>query len=176
MNNAEIQRVIDRNEKAFTFTSSQPAEQVLTSSASQVVTEHATQTAHRVLSCTVTVGGVKNPRVFEADGTRDGVKTGTREGTRTGDRAGTLTAPWSASIDAKARKTGQWTGWNIKRSPSRRSRDARRSSPSTLRPTATRRSPATTPTATSSGPAGSPSPAPTRPTASATTTARRSPT
>ena len=114
LNNRAIQKIIDANEKAFTFTSSQPATQSLTSTASQVVTEHATQTAHRVLSCTVTVGGVKNPRVFEADGTRDGIKTGSREGNRTGDRVGTLDGTLAASIDAKARKTGQWTGWNLK--------------------------------------------------------------
>jgi len=114
LNNSAIQKIIDANEKAFTFTSSQSATQSLTSTASQVVTEHATQTAHRVLSCTVTVGGVRNPRVFEADGTRDGIKTGSREGNRTGDRVGTLDGTLAASIDAKARKTGQWTGWNLK--------------------------------------------------------------
>ena len=114
LNNPAIQKIITDNEQAFTFSFKQDAEQVLKSSASQVVTEHATQSAHRVLSCTVTVGGIKNPRVFEADGTRDGVQTGTREGDRTGDRAGTLTGTLSASIDAKARKTGQWTGWNVK--------------------------------------------------------------
>jgi hypothetical protein len=113
-NNSAIQKIIDANEKAFTFTSSQSATQSLKSTASQVVTEHATQTAHRALSCTVTVGGVKNPRVFEADGTRDGTKTGSREGNRTGDRVGTLDGTLAASIDAKARKTGQWTGWNLK--------------------------------------------------------------
>jgi hypothetical protein len=113
-NNGAIQKIIDANVNAFSFTSSQSATQSLTSSASQVVTENATQTAHRVLSCTVTVGGVKNPRVFEADGTRDGVKTGSREGSREGSRVGTLDGTLAASIDAKARKTGQWTGWNLK--------------------------------------------------------------
>jgi hypothetical protein len=67
-----------------------------------------------VLSCTVTVSGIKNPRVFKADGTREGIKTGSREGNRTGDRVGTLDGTLAASIDAKARKTGQWTGWNLK--------------------------------------------------------------
>ncbi len=114
LNNSAIQKIIDANEKAFTFTSSQSATQSLRSTASQVVTEHATQSAHRVLSCTVTVGGVKNPRVFEADGTRDGIKTGSREGSRKGERVGTLDGTLAASIDAKARKTGQWTGWNLK--------------------------------------------------------------
>jgi len=60
------------------------------------------------------MGGVKNPRVFEADGTRDGIKTGSREGSRTGDRVGTLDGTLATTIDAKARKTGQWTGWNLK--------------------------------------------------------------
>ena len=114
MNNSAIQKIVDKDVDAFAFTSSQSATQSLKSSASQVVTEHATQAAHRVLSCTVTVGGEKNPRVFEADGTRDGIKTGSREGNRTGDRVGTLDGTLAASIDAKARKTGQWTGWNLK--------------------------------------------------------------
>src|SRR5215212_9002146 len=114
MNNSAIQKIVDKDVDAFAFTSSQSATQLLKSSASQVVTEHATQAAHRVLSCTVTVGGVKNPRIFEADGTRDGIKTGSREGNRTGDRVGTLDGTLAGSIDAKARKTGQWIGWNLK--------------------------------------------------------------
>jgi hypothetical protein len=114
LNNPAIQKIIDANDKAFTFSFSQAATQELTSSATQEVTESATQSAHRVLSCTVTVGGIKNPKVFENDGTRDGIKTGSREGTRTGERAGSLNGALSATIDAKARKTGQWTGWNIK--------------------------------------------------------------
>jgi hypothetical protein len=118
LNNGAIQKIITADEKAFTFTSSQSATQSLKSPASQVVTEHATQSAHRVLSCTVTVGGVKNPRVFQGDGTRDGIKTGSREGNRTGDRVGTLDGMLAASIDANARKTGQWTGWNLKGLPS----------------------------------------------------------
>jgi len=113
LNNAKMQAAVGTDGKGVTFTSSQPATQSLTSSASQVVTEHATQSAHRVLSCTVTVGGVKNPRVFEADGTRDGVKVGSREGSRTGSRTGSLDGVLNASIATDARKTGQWTGWNI---------------------------------------------------------------
>lgn len=113
LNNAKMQSAVGTDGKGVTFTSSQPATQSLTSSASQVVTETATQSAHRVLSCTVTVGGVKNPRVFEADGSRDGVKTGSRTGSRIGSRAGSLDGVLNASIDTTARKTGQWTGWNI---------------------------------------------------------------
>ena len=114
LNNAKLQDAITANKQAFTFTTTQPAAQSLSSSASQVVTEHATQSAHRVLSCTVTVGGVKNPRVFEADGTRDGIKVGSREGTREGTRTGSLNGTLDASINADPRKTGQWTGWNLK--------------------------------------------------------------
>jgi len=114
MNNAKLQDAVNANAQAFTFSTTQAASQSLSSSASQVVTEHASQSAHRVLSCTVQVGGIKNPRIFEADGSRDGSKVGSREGSRTGSRAGSLVGTLSAAINADPRKTGQWTGWNLK--------------------------------------------------------------
>jgi hypothetical protein len=48
------------------------------------------------------------------DGTRSGIKSGTREGTRGGTRSGTLVGSLAADINARPRKTGQWTGWNLK--------------------------------------------------------------
>jgi hypothetical protein len=113
MNNKALQDAVTSNKQAFTFSTSQPAAQSLSQAAAQVVTEQVSQSMHRVLSCTVTVGGVKNPRVFEADGSRDGTKTGAREGSRTGSRTGSLDGTLASGIAADPRKTGQWTGWNL---------------------------------------------------------------
>lgn len=113
MNNKALQDAVNLNRQAFTFTTSQTAVQSLSSTASQTVTEHVTQSVHRVLSCTVTVGGDRNPQVFVRDGERFGSVSGTREGTRDGSRAGSLDGAVASTIAADPRKTGQWTGWTL---------------------------------------------------------------
>jgi hypothetical protein len=81
----------------------------------------------QVLSCTVTNGSIKNPKVFTRDGARTAVRTGTRTGshvgTHTGSRASTRTGTRSGSlagvstgtigydIDVDARKNSQYTGF-----------------------------------------------------------------
>jgi hypothetical protein len=143
LTNPAIQKIIDGNEGAFTFTSKQAVQQAVeqalsqsaTQSASQsarqtgdqVVSQSATQEVTEVLSCVKSTG---DPAQATRHGTRDATRTATREATRTGfqtgtqtgfqtgvrdgSRSGTILGNIDASIDAKARKTGQWTGWNIK--------------------------------------------------------------
>jgi hypothetical protein len=115
MNNSKLQTAVDNNSaKPFTFSSVQPASQSLTMDVSQDATQVATQTVHRDLSCTVTTGGEKNPKVFHNDGFRNGVREGSRTGSRDGSRVGTLTGTLAAQIASDPRKTGQWTGWNLR--------------------------------------------------------------
>jgi hypothetical protein len=143
MNNAVIQKVVNDNHFAFTFTTKQDASQALsqalfqsgsqdgtqtgTQSGKQVISQSATQDVIETLSCTKTNGNVDQQfrigsrdgersdtrtatRTAERDAHRDGSRTGVRYGTRDGSLNGTL----NATIDASARKTGQWTGWNVK--------------------------------------------------------------
>jgi len=142
MNNSALQKAVDAN--AFTFRAEQPTTQSLaqdvsqvgTQSGSQVGTEYATQTATQYatmsvsqdLTCTFTNGsgtktfhrdGVREgdrtgDRIGNRDGSRQGSRTGERDGVRTGSQSGTQAGSLAADIDAKARKTGQWTGWDVK--------------------------------------------------------------
>ena len=141
MNNSALQKAVDAN--AFTFRAEQPTTQSLSQAVTQAgtqdgsqagtqdVTQHAIQSATQVVSqdltCTFTNGN--GTKVFHRDGVRDGsrdgsrngsregvrtgTRTGERDGTRTGTQAGTQSGSLAADIDAKARKTGQWTGWNV---------------------------------------------------------------
>ncbi|QIG40802.1 hypothetical protein G5T42_16070 [Microbacterium sp. 4R-513] len=140
MNNAALQKAVDAN--ALTFTSKQSVSQAVSQDATQAgtqagvqsglqagvqsATQAGTQTVSWDLSCTI---DNKNKQ-FHREGTRDGVRAGTavgsrtaerdavrtadRDGVRTGTRSGVVSGVVDADIDAKARKTGQWTGWNIK--------------------------------------------------------------
>jgi hypothetical protein len=111
-NNAAMQKAVGDG-KGVTFSSKQSARQTLGRDVSQDVTQSATQTVHRTLSCTITTGGDKKPVIFEADGYRDGTKTGTKTGSQSGTQAGSLDGTLATSLATDARKTGQWTGWNI---------------------------------------------------------------
>lgn len=140
MNNAALQKAVDKG--ALTFTSKQGVSQAVTQDATQSgsqsgtqsgvqsgtqsATQSGTQTVSWDLSCTI---DNKNKQ-FHREGTRDGVRAGTaigsrtaerdatrtasRDGVRTGVRSGVLSGVVDASIDAQARKTGQWTGFNIR--------------------------------------------------------------
>jgi hypothetical protein len=112
LNNAKLQAGVDANKFAFSY--QQAAAQTGSQTAAQSATQSATQNVTRVLSCDVTVGGDKRPVRFENDGYRIGTATGTATGSRSGARSGTLSGSLSATIAADPRKTGQWTGWNIR--------------------------------------------------------------
>ena len=143
LNNSKIQSVIDKDVNAFTFRAVQPTIQLLsqdvsqagTQAGSQVGTEYATQLATQYatmsvsqdLTCEFTNGS--GTKTFHRDGLREGDRDGSREGSREGDRtgvrvgerdgvrtgsqSGSQSGSLAAGIDAKARKTGQWTGWNV---------------------------------------------------------------
>ena len=139
-NNAKMQT----NHTKITFSGEQATSQSLTQSVSQAGyrvgaqqgTQHATQTATQAatqvvgqdLTCEFTNGN--GTVTFHRDGVRDGERTGTREGTREGERpatrlferfgertgtqAGTQTGSLASVLDVTDRKTGQYTGWNVK--------------------------------------------------------------
>jgi hypothetical protein len=143
LTNPAIQKLIDANEQAFKFTSkqavTQAVSQVLSQTASQSATqdgsqdgtqlgtETTTQEVTETTVCTKTNGQVDQRsrhgdrtviRTATRTATREGERTGSRSstqiGSRDGSRSGTIFGNIDASIDAKARKTGQWTGWNVK--------------------------------------------------------------
>ena len=58
-------------------------------------------------------GDREGDRTGSREGNRNGIRTGERDGTRTGSQSGSQSGSLAAGIDAKARKTGQWTGWNV---------------------------------------------------------------
>jgi hypothetical protein len=143
LSNGKIQPIIDNDLNAFAFRAVQPTVQLLsqdvsqagTQAGSQVGTEYATQTATQYatmsvsqdLTCTYTNGngtktfhrdGVREgdregDRTGSREGDRTGIRTGDRDGVRAGSQSGAQSGSLAAGIDAKARKTGQWTGWNI---------------------------------------------------------------
>ncbi|WP_162564375.1 MULTISPECIES: hypothetical protein [Microbacterium] len=140
MNNAALQKAVDGHK--LTFTSQQAISQAVTQDAvqsgtqagtqhgvqsgTQSATQAGTQTVSWDLSCTI---DNKNKQ-FHREGTRDGVRTGTavgsrtaerdatrtasRDGERTGTRSGVLSGVVDAALNADPRKTGQWTGFNVK--------------------------------------------------------------
>jgi len=117
MNNSALQKAVDA--KSLVFTAKQSTSQTLskgvtqagsqsgsqagTQEGTQAGTRAATQTMSQDLVCTFTNGN--GTKTFHRDGERDGTRTGSQSGTQSGSLA--------AGIDAKARKTGQWTGWNV---------------------------------------------------------------
>jgi len=143
MNNSALQKAVDLNQ--FTFSASQPTTQSLsqdvkqlgTQAGSQVGTEYATESATEFatmpvsqdLTCTFTNGS--GTKVFHRDGIREGDRTGDRTGSRVGDRvgtrvgerngerfgsqSGTQSGALAADLNVENRKTGQWTGWNVKK-------------------------------------------------------------
>jgi len=143
MNNSALQKAVEANQ--FTFSASQSTtqsfsqdiKQVGTQSGTQSGTEYATESAteyatmpvSQELTCEFTNGN--GTKTFHRDGVRDGSRTGDRTGTRVGDRIGTRvgerdgervgsqagaqTGSLSADLNVENRKTGQWTGWNVKR-------------------------------------------------------------
>jgi hypothetical protein len=141
INNATIQKLVDdakisfssqqagsqQVRQALTQDGTQTADQVGTQAGTQTGTETARQILEEVLSCRKTNGSTNSQYRY---GERDGSKTGTRSasrsasrqatrsasrtGSQTGSQSGTLSGTVSAAIDASARKTGQWTGWNVK--------------------------------------------------------------
>jgi hypothetical protein len=140
LNNAKIQALVDAN--GVKFTSTQAGSQALTSSATQFGTQAGVQsgqqsgtqvgtqtTAQEVTETTVCTkkNGQQDQRsrhgdrsvtrtairTASRDAARDASRSASREGSRTGSRTGTLSGVVNADIDVKARKTGQWTGWNV---------------------------------------------------------------
>jgi hypothetical protein len=109
-NNAALQA----NAAGVTFAFSQPIEQSVSQDATQSLTQSVTQSVDRTLSCVVTVGGEKNPKVFHNYGIRSGERTGERSGTREGTRTGVKTGSIASALDGDPRQVKgqkQFTGF-----------------------------------------------------------------
>ena len=142
LNNVKMQAAVDA--AAFTFTAEVPTTRSLSQSvtqtamqvgsqagvqtATQTATQSGTVVVSQDLTCEFTNGS--GTKTFHRDGIREGDRTGTREGTRegsryaarfgerTGERTGTQAGKQSGKITSALnvtdKKTGQYTGFNLK--------------------------------------------------------------
>jgi hypothetical protein len=111
-NNAALQA----NASGTTFSFSQPISQSVSQAATQDAKMAVTQSVDRTLSCTVTTGGIKNPKVFHNYGTRSGERVGERSGTREGSRSGIKTGSIKSALNGDPRQVKgqqQFTGFNL---------------------------------------------------------------
>jgi hypothetical protein len=141
--NQQLQDAVDgKNGLSVKFTTQQSGTQAYSQTASQTATEFGTQSASQTGSKTGSQTAtqeitevrscIKNGNANQAvrhgvrsdtrtatvadtvTATREATREGSRDGTRTGSRTGVLNGSVVSDVAADARKTGQWTGFNLK--------------------------------------------------------------